>query len=600
MSDDLPFGSRGGIAVRHHFPLDGEYIVKIRMQPDGDGYIRGLAEAHQLEVRLDGARLKAVNVGGQVAGNAGAVYTEVGGEDEAQEKAANTAPIRRAMALDSVLEVRVQAKAGTRLVGVDFLKKTSEPESVLRPLLAGSVFARERDSSTGVASVTIVGPYGASGLGDTPSRRQIFTCRPTGTQDEQPCAKKILSNLARRAYRRPVTDEEVQTLMGFFSAGQNEAGFDEGIVRALERILTSPKFLFRIERDPLGATARSAYQISDLELASRLSFFLWSTIPDEDLLDLATKGMLRDPAILEAQVRRMLADSRSAALASNFSGQWLYLRNMQALLPDPDGFPEFDENLRAAFQRETELFFEYILREDRSVLELLDADYTFLNERLARFYEIPNVYGSHFRRVKLDHDSRRGLLGQGSILTVTSYSTRTAPTIRGKWLLENFMGTPPPPPPPNVPSLGEKKGDDGRPLTVRQQMEQHRANAVCASCHKVMDPLGFALENFDAIGKWRNVDGGRPIDSSGVAPDGTALDGPADLRKFLLARPDQFVTTLTEKLLTYALGRGVEYYDAAAVRRIVKESARSNYTPSSLVLGVVKSVPFTMRRSREP
>jgi hypothetical protein len=360
-----------------------------------------------------------------------------------------------------------------------------------------------------------------------------------------------------------------------------------------------PEFLFRIERDPPKVAAGEAYRISDLELASRLSFFLWSSIPDDQLLDLAEHGKLSNPATLEQQVKRMLADPRADALVSNFAGQWLYLRNVQKIWPNPDAFPDFDANLRDAFQKESELLFESMLKEDRSVLDLINADYTFLNERLARHYQIPNVYGSHFRRVALNDDNRKGLLGQGSILTVTSFATRTAPTVRGKWLLENILGTPPPPPPPNVPSLALKSGDDGKVLTMRQQMEEHRVSPACAACHKVMDPLGFALENFDATGKWRSMDGSSKIDASGVTPDGFPLNGPADLRKYLSSHPEQFATTVTEKLLTYALGRGVEEYDRPVIRKIVREAAPGNYRWSSIILSIVKSTPFQMRRSRE-
>jgi hypothetical protein len=370
---------------------------------------------------------------------------------------------------------------------------------------------------------------------------------------------------------------------------------------ALQRMLVSPEFLFRIERDPVpqsGMAPDTAYRISDLELASRLSFFLWSSIPDDELLGLAERGRLKDPAVLEQQVQRMLADSRSKALVSNFAGQWLYLRNVRAVFPDPQAFPDFDENLREAFQRETELFFESTLREDRSVLDLLDANYTFLNERLARHYGVPNIRGSHFRRVPLSDEQRRGLLGHGSILTVTSYANRTSPVLRGKWVLDNILGTPPPPPPPNVPDL-EDRAEDGRLLSVRQRMEQHRANPACASCHRQMDPLGFALENFDALGRWRTADGATPIDASGVLSDGTKFQGPAGLRNVLLSRPEQFVCTVTEKLLMYALGRRVEYYDAPAVRKILREAASNDYRWSSIILGIVNSTAFQMRRSRE-
>jgi hypothetical protein len=452
-----------------------------------------------------------------------------------------------------------------------------------------------------VASVTVSGPYNVTGKGETASRQRIFVCRPTSRDDEDRCATQILSALARRAYRRPATGGDVEALLGLYKIGKSDGGFEAGIGMAVQKILVSPEFLARIERDPANATPSTVHRIGDLELASRLSFFLWSTAPDDDLLGLAEQGKLREPAVLEQQVRRMLRDARSRSLVDNFAGQWLYLRNMASVLPDIDTFPNFDENLREAFQKETELFIESIVREDRSALDMLNADYTFLNERLARHYGIPNVYGSHFRKVQLQDESRRGLLGQGSILTVTSYVTRTSPTLRGKWVLENILGAPPPPPPANVPAL-QDRGEDGKILSVRQQLEQHRANPVCAGCHSRMDPLGFALENFDAIGKWRDTSGAddTPIDASGQLPDGTQIDGPSELRKVLAGKDVQFVTAVTEKLLTYALGRGVEYYDQPAIRSIVREAAASDYRWSSMVLGIVKSTPFQMRRTREP
>ena len=585
MGEALPFGSRGGIAIRHFFPLDGEYVIKIRLKRNyTQNRILGIAEPHQLDIRLDRARIKLFKVGGEQRGPEQAEY----------ERTA-----------DAGLEVRLPVEAGTRLVGVTFVKETTVPEGALRPRLAG-MEGDEEGPCVGcykiklqVESVTIGGPYEAKGPGETPSRRKIFVCRPTGSEDEEPCAKKILSTLVRRAYRRPLSDEEVQTLLSLYKAVWSKRGFEAGIGTALRAILVSPEFLFRIERDPANVAPDTAYRISDLELASRLSFFLWSSIPDDQLLDLAAAGKLKDPAVLEQQVRRMLEDSRSKALVSNFAGQWLYLRNMRSAMPDPDVFPSFDENLREAFQRETELFFQSMLREDRSVLDLLNANYTFVNERLARHYQIPNIYGSHFRRVTLSDEERRGLLGQASILTVTSYPTRTSPVLRGKWLLENILGTPPPPPPPNVPALKDR-GEDGKALSVRQRMEQHRANPECASCHAQMDPLGFALENFDGIGRWRTTsEANTPIDASGVLPDGTKFRGPVGLRKVLLSHREKFVTTVTERLLTYALGRGVEHYDAPAVSRIMREAAPSDYRWSSIIMGIVKSVPFQMRRSRE-
>jgi hypothetical protein len=413
--------------------------------------------------------------------------------------------------------------------------------------------------------------------------------------DEKPCATQILSTLARRAYRRPVTGKDVDTLLNFYEAGRNAGGFDQGIQRALERLLTDPDFLFRIERDPANVGPGTAYRLTDVELASRLSFFLWSSIPDDELLDVAVRGKLKDPAVLERQVRRMLADARSKALVENFAAQWLGLRQLAGITPDPDSFPDFDDSLRAAFAKETELFVHSQLSEDRSVVDLLTADYTFVNERLAGHYQIPDVYGNRFRRLTID-ERRRGLLGQGSILTVTSYPNRTSPVVRGKWLLDNIFGSPPPPPPPDVPDL-EESGADGTRSSVRERMEQHRKNTVCASCHVRMDPLGFALENFDAIGKWRTSSEGTPIDSSAVLPDGSRFDGAVGLRNFVVSHREEFVRTIAKKLLTYALGRAVEFYDLPAVRTITREAAATEYRWSSIILGIVRSTPFQMRRS---
>ena len=605
MSEDLPFGSRGGTAIRHNFPVDGEYLIKIRLQRAGiehDRQIIGLTEPHQLDVRVDGERIKLFTVGGE------------------EEKGEGTNPsgkkkfgydYRSADEADAHLEVRFPAKAGTRLVGVNFLNDAWEREGVLDSPLAEfrlldkssegrSDSPGTKEDAPAVSQVSISGPYNAKGLGETPSRRKIFACRPASSADELPCVTKILSGLARSAYRRPVTAAEVQPLLNLYKVGRKDGDFEAGIGMALQRILVSPEFLFRIEAEPANTAPGSAYRISDLELASRLSFFLWSSIPDDQLLNLAAAGKLKEPVILEQQVRRMLADSRSHALVNNFFGQWLYLRNMPGVHPDQDAFPEFDENLREAFEQETQLFLESNLREDRSVLDLLNADYTFVNERLARFYGIPNIYGSHFRRVSLaDHEERRGLLGQGSILTVTSYANRTSPTIRGKWLLTNVLGTPPPPPPPNVPSLKEDNTSNGRVLTMRERMEQHRSNAACAVCHAQMDPLGFALENFNGVGEWRSTsEAGTPVDASGVLPNGAKFNGPAELRKVLLSHPEQFANTVTDRLLTYALGRGVEYYDQPAIRKITREAASGNYRWSSVILGIVNGVPFQMRMSK--
>ena len=560
-SGDLPIGSRGGIAVRHHFPLDAEYVVKVRLQRGKDATtILGSSEPRQLDIRLDGARMRLFTVGGQ-------------SRAEAAE-------------LDDGLEVRIPVQAGPHLVAATFLKDTVKPEGVLDAAVNQAFFE-------GVGSVSIAGPFAATGPGDTPTRRKIFVCRPRGLKDEEACATKIIATLARRAYRRPINKDEIPALMIPYKSARDNKSFEEGIRLALQRILVSPDFLFRVEVDPAKAASGSAYRVSDVALISRLSFFLWSSIPDDELLGLAERGKLKEPAVLEQQVKRMLADPRANTLFSNFVGQWLYLRNIETVLPDPAAFPDFDENLRVALARETELFFESMLREDRSLLDLLRADYTFLNERLARHYGIPGIHGSEFRRVTLTNDERKGLLGQGSVLTVTSYPNRTSPTLRGKWLLENLLGSPPPPPPPDVPSLKEDK--DVSLLTMRQRMALHQASPVCSSCHSRMDPLGFALENFDGLGRWR-----AGVDSSGILPDGTKIDGPAGLRSVLLSKKDQVVTTATERLLTYALGRGVEPFDMPAIRKIVRDSASGDYRWSSLITGIVKSVPFQMKRARQP
>ncbi len=592
MNEALPFGSRGGIAVRHHFPLDGEYLIKVRLKRNSRDYIKGLLDRpHQLDVRLDGARLQLFTIGGEKHGRSAPIFSNNAMGDREQDIYERNA--------DDILEVRFRAAAGPQQIEVAFLKETSMPEGPIRTPMSKYDLHNYKGGEPGVASVSITGPYDATGMGETPSRRKVFLCHPNTVQEEEPCARKILSTLARRAYRRPLTEEDVQTLLDFYTAGRDEGGFEAGIGTALERILVGPEFLFRIEVDPENVASNSAYRISDLELASRLSFFLWSSIPDDQLLDLAERDQLKDPVVLEQEVRRLLKDSRSKALVSNFAAQWLQLRSLRAINPDQDVFPYFEENLREAFRVETELFFESQLREDRSVLELLSANYTFLNERLARHYGIPNVYGSHFRRVELETEERRGLLGKGSILAVTSYANRTSVVLRGKWVLENILGTPPPPPPPNVPSL-VVSAKDGKALSMREAMEQHRANPVCATCHKIMDPLGFAMENFDGIGTWRTRDAGAPIDPSGVLPDGTPFVGPAELQRVLIeSKSEEFVATATERLLTYALGRGVEAYDAPAIRSIIREAAPNDYRWSSLILGIVKSTPFQMRRSRE-
>jgi hypothetical protein len=587
VSDDLPFGSRAGTSVRHFFPVGGEYVVKINLLRTYTDLIRGLGEQHQLQVRLDGRVVQQFTIGGD---------TDADGNRKSRDQLNDELRMG-----DARLEARFAADAGPHLVGVSFVKKSVVTEGFLEPQFSVTSYAYAGDTDVlpGISSIVVRGPYGPTAVGDTPSRRRIFTCRPAGPRDDEPCAKEILSTLARRAYRRPLEHDEVQALLSYYRDGRANGSFDAGIQLAVQKILVSPDFLFRVERTPVVGRPGTLYRISDLELASQLSFFLWSSIPDDRLLDLAERGRLRDRAVLEGEVRRMLSDPRSGALITNFAGQWLQARNIRHALPDPIQYPEFDENLRLAFQRETDLFLDSQIREDRSVVELLTADYTFVNERLAEHYGIPNVYGNHFRRVALPDVNRRGLLGQGTVLTITSYANRTAPTIRGKWLLENILGAPPPPPPPDVPSL-QDEAQGAKPRSMRERLEQHRTNSACSSCHSRMDPLGFALENFDAVGKWRTtIDGSTPIDASGALPDGTAFDGPAALRAALLARRDDFVRTLTEKLLTYALGRGVEYYDFPTVRRILRATEDDGHRWSGLILEIVKSVPFQMGRADE-
>jgi hypothetical protein len=473
-------------------------------------------------------------------------------------------------------------------------------ENVLEPFhkpVPGAASYYPTQKGAYLRTVAISGPFNAVGVHDTPSRRRIFICTPDSGELEAACAKKIVTSLARRGFRRPVVDADIQTLLNFYEEGRARGGFEAGIERAVQGLLISPELLFRVERDP-GTASNGIYRIGDLELASRLSFFLWSSIPDDRLLDLATTGRLSRPEVLEQEVRRMLADARAEALVTNFAGQWLFLRNLATLAPDPRRDPDFDEDLRQGFRRETEMFADSILRGDRSVIDFLTADYTFVNERLAKHYGIPNVQGSHFRRVALQDQNRRGLLGQGSVLSVTSFAHRTSPVVRGKWILENLLGTPPPPPPPDVPALDEKPNAADEKLSMRERIAQHRANAVCASCHSMMDPIGLSLENLDLAGRWRVVDEAlMPIDASGTLPDGTKFTGPAGLRQVLAGHPDRFVTTLTEKMLTYALGRGLEPYDMPAVRKITRDAARNGYRASSLILGVVNSLPFQMRRS---
>src|SRR5579885_670451 len=577
--DGLPLGTRGGIVVQHTFPLDGEYVIKVRLWRNTFDLMRGMEDPHEIEINLDGVRIGSVRVGGR---------------EDLIKMAAN--PGTFGAEIDQKLTVRIPVKAGPHTVSADtVLRSHAEKDDLVKPFLRTTVDALDITGHPSVDRLTIEGPFDATGVSDTPSRRRIFICRPAEAREELPCARKILAKLARTAYRRPVNDTDLETLLSFYQRRRNSNGsFEAGIESALQYILASPEFLFRFEADPADVPAGGRYRIGDLALASRLSFFLWSSIPDDELLNLAAQKKLHEPAVLAQQVRRMLADPKADALTANFAEQWLFLRNLKSVAPNLDAFPDFDDNLRDAMKEETELFFRSILREDRSVVDLLTADYTFVNERLARHYGIPGVYGSQFRRVHVADEARRGLLGQASILTVTSYAARTSPVQRGKWILTNLLGVPPQPPPPNVPELKEN-GDDGKPHSLRERMEMHRANAVCAGCHKVMDPIGFALENFDAVGHWRKSDDGAVIDPSGTLFEGTHVDGPVALRNMLVARPETFVGVMTEKMLTYALGRGLEYYDMPAVRKIVNDSAANGFRFSSIVAGIVSSPPFQMK-----
>jgi mono/diheme cytochrome c family protein len=590
--EGLPLGTRGGALIRDTFPLDGEYVIKPRLWRTNVGFIRGLAYPHQVEISVDGERVHLVTIG-----------------TPDDYRTSLMSPDNAVKIIEARMQTRVPLRAGPHAIGVTFVEKTGAlPPTLLQPYLS-TLDPVDSDGVPRFETVTISGPYKATSAGDTPSRRRIFTCRPAGNAGpaaERACARQIVTALARRAYRRPVHEADVAPVLAFYETGRGsvgsdggfEGGFEGGVRLAVQRILSDPEFVFRAEKDPSPAP-RTAHRINDLELASRLSFFLWSSLPDDELLAVAERGRLTEPRVLEQQVRRMLADSRSSALVGNFAGQWLYLRNLRNVVPSREAFPDFDDNLRQALQRETELLIENVMKQDRSVIELLTADYTFVNERLARHYGIPNVYGTQFRRVPVTNEARRGLLGHGSILTVTSQPNRTSPVLRGKWVLDNLLGTPPPAPPPVVPPLKEN-GERERPLTMREQMEEHRANPACAGCHKLMDPLGFALENFDGVGAWRTSDLRVPIDPATELADGSRVAGPSALREAIVSKPAVFVGTMTEKMLTYALGRGLGHYDMPAVRSIVRDAGRRDYRFTSIVLGIVKSVPFQMRAVAAP
>jgi len=624
----LPLGTRGGMLIRYTFPMDGVYEIRPRLTRDLNESLPLYAEDQRVEISIDGERVGIYTLPG--IGSAADTPPESSEPAPDASAPANPEPrpanpgtqakparpgisqIQQAVRLnardraarnraDESWNLRVPVKAGARDLVVTFINSVSAIEETPRlpferPFPAGVNIPETRRGAY-LRSVEVAGPYDASGPGESQSRKRIFVCAAREGADGDACARTILTTLTRRAYRRTVTNADVEPLMAFYRDGRTQGGFDGGIESALRRLLVSPEFLLRVERDPAAVAPGAVYAISDVELASRLSFFLWSSVPDDELLNVAAKGQLKQPAVLERQVRRMMADPRAEAFVLNFAGQWLFLRNLDAVVPVQSVFPDFDDALRQSFRRETELFFESIVRENRSALDLLRADYTFVNERLATHYGIPNIKGEHFRRITLPADSkRRGLLGQGSILTVTSYPDRTSPVVRGKWILENLLGTPPPPPIPNVPPL-RSTDTSGVVLPMRQRMELHRSNPVCASCHAMMDPLGLSLENFDAVGRWRTLgESSAPIDASGMAPDGTRFDGPDGLRSTLL-RSDRFVSTLTEKMLTYALGRGLEYYDAPSVRAILRSAAQDDYRFSSLIVGVVQSAPFRMRKA---
>jgi len=603
-SEDLPFGSRGGVAVSYDFPVDGEYLIKIRLRRQYQDYLMGMGWPQQLDLRLDGVLVERYTVGGgaleyrpAAASYAGSGEPGSFGDPEWEEYMQVTG--------DAHLEARVRVAAGPRVIGVSFIREQWEPEGLPQPLQRGRVLTNDQIymDIASVHSVQIGGPYETDGTAsDTPSRERIFTCRPAQGAPEEGCAREILSTLAERAFRRPVTDADVATLLEFFRQGRTDGGsFDAGVQLALERLVVDPEFLLRIYREPANARPGDVYALDALTVASRLSFFLWSSIPDQRLLSLAEEGRLLQPDVLEAETRRMLADPRAAdALVQGFASQWLNLRLLPEKLADPDKYPDFDDSLLDAFKQETELFVANSIAEDLPIPELLSADYTFANERLARFYGIPGVYGSRPRRVQLpDPERRGGLLGQGGLMALTAYPDRTSPVLRGKWLLDNILGADPPPPPANVDTSLEQ-GPEIAALGIRERFARHRSERLCASCHSLIDPLGYALENFDAVGDWRDIDErGLPVDATGTLPSGAELNGIASLRDYLLQYDDQFVRTVTEKLMSYALGRPLEYYDEPTVRRIVGDAEAAGYRWSAIVLGIVKSPAFLYRRTAE-
>jgi len=600
MSEDLPFGTRGGIAINHRFPLDGEYEISIRLlRTDDNGLIIGLGKPHYLDVLVDGKRIELLTIGGDNVGLALGPKTDDGiPPDFRQAQYERTA--------DAGLKVRFTAKAGERLVQVAFLEENFAWEEQIPPRDYKNYFTARAVKGYDyerawmdplISNVTVSGPYNAAGPGNTGSRDKIFSCIPDREADEQVCAHEILARLVRMAYRRRVIEEDIEPFFSLFRQGRQDGGtFESGIQMALEGLLVSPEFLFRIYLEPDNLARNSNYPINDFDLASRLSFFLWSSMPDEELLNVADQGKLVDQAVLQQQVTRMLKDDRSLTLVNNFAEQWLLLRNLSHTDKNQELFPDFDENLRSDFRKETQLFLASIFREDRSILDLFRADYKYVNDRLARHYEMQEVFGNKFRRVSVTDENRKGLLAHGSVLAITSYPNRTSPVLRGKWVLENILAAPPPPPPPNIPALIEQD-EGGKVFSMREAIEKHRANPVCAVCHNRMDPIGFGLENFNPIGQWRTEDAGQAIDSSGMLPDGSGFQGPAQLQQALLKQSSVIADAFTQKLLTYALGRDLEYYDMPAVRHIVQVSAGNEYRFSDIVAGIVNSLPFKMRRT---
>jgi hypothetical protein len=584
-----PIGTVGGVAANVTLPLDAEYQIAVKMFRTNLGVMRGLEYEHEIEYTVDGARVHTFRMGGEADFKANLVNMTKAGD-----------------VIDERGRIKLKLTAGPHVIGAAFIGRSdAQNPTRLQPFIRSSTDTRDTSGHPHFDTLTVTGPFNGTGSGDTPSRRKVFSCTPKTRADEDACARRIIGRLARLAYRGDVTNVDTQRLFAFFEAGRMSGNFETGIQKALQRILASPKFCFHIEQDPASLAPGTVYRISDRELASRLSFFLWSSIPDTQLLDLAAQNKLRTPAVLEQQVHRMLADPKAEALTTNFAGQWLYLRNLKNMQPNSEEFPDFDDNLRQAFQREAELFFESIVKEDRNVVDLMTANYTFLNERLAKHYGIPNVYGSHFRRVTLAEDARRGLLGKGAVLMVTSHTDRTSPVVRGKWVLDNLLSAPVPPMAANVPPLNEDANRGGRILTMRERMEEHRRNPVCAQCHKIMDPIGLSMENFDAIGAWRTRDGdsvtgpGTAIDAQGELLDGTKINGVVTLRQALLRQPDMFVQTVVEKLMIYGLGRGLQPADMPTVRAIVRDTAQTDYRFSSIVMGIINSTPFQKRVTLE-